>query len=79
MDSANVRIDFDLPCRQCGFNLRTMLATGNCPECGLAVERSLPTDRLADADPAWLEKLKTGVHLILWSLLLGLILGIFGC
>ena len=31
----------DLHCVGCGYNLRTMQFAGRCPECGLAVERSL--------------------------------------
>ena len=34
-------ISRDLHCIGCGYNLRTMRFDGRCPECGLAVERSV--------------------------------------
>ena len=34
-------ISRNLQCVSCGYNLRTMQFAGRCPECGLAVERSL--------------------------------------
>ncbi|MEM6748870.1 MAG: hypothetical protein AAF612_00200 [Planctomycetota bacterium] len=59
------RLDFDLPCRRCGFNLRGLLVSQACPECSLPIEQSLPTERLADADPEWLATLRSGVNLLL--------------
>lgn len=31
----------DLPCRACGYNLRGLVTSGRCPECGTAIGFSL--------------------------------------
>lgn len=36
----SARIDRDLECRSCGYNLRGLDPSGTCPECSLAVEIS---------------------------------------
>lgn len=36
-----LRVNQDLPCGECGYNLRTMHVESSCPECGLAVARSI--------------------------------------
>src|SRR6266850_463492 len=38
---AHARVADDLPCAGCGYNLRSALANGKCPECGKAVGDSL--------------------------------------
>jgi len=38
---AHARVADDLACIGCGYNLRTLMANANCPECGLEVGRSL--------------------------------------
>jgi hypothetical protein len=35
------RLAEDLPCVNCGYNLRTLSLMGVCPECGIAVARSI--------------------------------------
>jgi hypothetical protein len=45
----------DLPCSICGYNLKGLLAAGNCPECGQPVARTYQFD-LAKADPGWLRR-----------------------
>lgn len=47
-DEGSERIDFDLPCLRCGYNLRTLRVSGVCPECGEPV--SLTTDLGATKD-----------------------------
>lgn len=37
---AQTRIDFDLPCLKCGYNLRTLAITARCPECGFPALRA---------------------------------------
>jgi hypothetical protein len=59
-------------CYRCGYDLRGLPPGGNCPECGLPVERSAaPGDVLWHAPPAWLAKLSWGARLILLAPVLG--------
>jgi hypothetical protein len=61
-------IEHDLPCAGCGYNLRSAPRDGICPECGLAVERSVGSDNaLWEARPAWLRSLSLGIWLMLAS------------
>jgi hypothetical protein len=58
----------DLPCRQCGYNLRGLRPHGQCPECAGAVGLSLRGDRLCFADPVWVRRLARGARWALWGL-----------
>ena len=40
-DSRDNRIDQDLHCVHCGYNLRTLAKDGDCPECGAPVEETI--------------------------------------
>ena len=61
------RIDLDLPCVACGYNLRTGLPDGTCPECGASVSQSTARFRLQFADPVWLRRLAWGaVCMAVW-------------
>lgn len=71
-------LDYDLPCRHCGYNLRGLDVSRACPECGTAVGRSLLGDQLRYSDPQWVSLLAKGANLILWSVLVRLLLGIVG-
>lgn len=51
------RIGEDLSCIQCMYNLRGMEPHAKCPECGLAVERSMQGDRIRFQNPLWLKRL----------------------
>ncbi|MEM1209112.1 MAG: hypothetical protein AAGI54_07570 [Planctomycetota bacterium] len=65
------RVDVDLPCLECGYNLRTQpLETGRCPECSLPVGRSVVGNRLRYCDPRWLTQIGWGLNLFAVSLLL---------
>ncbi len=71
-------LNVDVPCRACGYNLRGLPWSGHCPECGLPVGRSTYGDLLQFCDPAWLERLRRGVTVILWgalALVLALVVG----
>lgn len=58
---ADGRICRDLKCCRCGYNLRTLPRDANCPECDLAVLRSLYHLDLRYADPNWLKRISTGL------------------
>lgn len=60
----------DLPCRHCGYNLRTLSPKVQCPECGTAVGQSVHGDYLRYADPAWVRGLATGAMLVLVAIAL---------
>ena len=51
------RIDQDLPCLKCGYNLRSLLDDGQCPECGHSVYESARLAWLCQHDSVWLHKL----------------------
>lgn len=72
------RIDDDVSCRKCGYNLRGLLPDGRCPECGTAVGRSLHGDLLRFSDPDWVQKLASGMNWIFASIIIGLIGGVLG-
>lgn len=68
----------DILCIGCGYNLRGLEPSGRCPECGLAIADSNRGDRLAFADPAWLNKLRFGASLKLWNILIFILIGLAG-
>lgn len=61
-------IDSDLPCRQCGYNLRGLLASGVCPECGHAVAESARRNLLRDSDPAYAANLRVAAMVMIVGL-----------
>src|SRR3954467_11897945 len=66
-------------CFRCGYDLRGLPPGGNCPECGLAVERSsVEGDELWHAPPAWLAKLSWGARLVLLAPVLGFVYAAYG-
>lgn len=77
IEASQATIADDMPCVICGYNLRGLTAAGRCPECGSPVARSIHGDLLRYADGDWLAKLLLGIRLMLWSILTGLVLGIF--
>jgi hypothetical protein len=58
----------DLPCRSCGYNLRTLATEGVCPECATPVAASLRSELLRDADPDWLWHMHSGCKLLYWGI-----------
>jgi hypothetical protein len=59
----------DIPCRECGYNLRGLPLTQSCPECSLPIERSVRSDRLAFANPSWVFRLRRGLLLVIVGVL----------
>jgi hypothetical protein len=58
-------------CIFCGYDLFGLEVSGNCPECGAAVEASIHGNLLEFSNPQWLERVKLGTVLLFW--------GITGC
>lgn len=69
-------LEEDTPCRRCGYNLRGLLPTGLCPECGTAIAHSIIGNLLKQADADWLERLRFGTSLKLWNILLSILVGV---
>lgn len=70
------RIDEDVKCIRCGYNLRGLSANGACPECGTAVGRSLQGDLLQFSPPEWVEQLASGMNWIVMSIVIGIFAGL---
>jgi hypothetical protein len=73
---ADGRVAGDVPCLQCGYNLRTLRVEGACPECGAPVIKSLDTVRLLFADLRWLQVMVRGLDLALLGVVLLPVMGI---
>lgn len=54
-------VDVDLPCVDCGYNLRTLAADAQCPECKAPVAASLDPNLLRYADSSWLATISRGL------------------
>ena len=61
----------NVPCRRCGYNLRSLSLARNCPECSLPIELSMKGDLLQAANPDWLRWLIVGA----WIIFVGTVLG----
>jgi hypothetical protein len=65
----------DLPCLDCGYNLRGLRRDGRCPECGRAVADALLGGRVRFAQPWWIDRVANGCG---W-LAAGLIVSLINC
>jgi len=63
-------VEHELPCLKCGYNLSTLRASGNCPECGLPVADSVGTDWLEAAGAATRRRIAAACELMAASLLM---------
>jgi len=50
-----------VPCERCGYDLKGLLLSTDCPECQLSVERSLRSERLIFADARWMARVRRGM------------------
>ena len=72
------RLDSELICVGCQYNLRGQLPQGTCPECGESVEKSLKSDHLRFASLVWLRSVKSGLSLIIIATIAGFaVIGLF--
>jgi len=76
---AEGRLDQDLPCVRCHYNLRTLLDDGQCPECGTSIYESTRLAWLCQHDPVWLRRLAgaavwIGIAMVCFVLLLSVVL-----
>lgn len=65
----SAKIDGDVPCFKCGYNLKGLPRGGNCPECGAPIAGSFGRGRflfknLTDAPMAYLRVLRLGFFLL---------------
>ncbi len=60
---ADGTIIVDLPCRDCGYNLRGLHKDARCPECAAPVAESLAGFLLRFAQPEWLERVALGARI----------------
>lgn len=73
------RLAEDVACRHCGYNLRGLELAGRCPECEMAIEKTLHAFLLRFCDPVWLGRLRSGLTLLIVTIFAGLVVGfIFG-
>ena len=75
------RIDVDVSCPACGYNLRMQQVQNVCPECGqpLDVVPREEVDRLSEADTRWAAKVRRGVGFLnvgAWLMPLGVLPGL---
>lgn len=57
----------DRPCIRCGYNIRGLDPTGECPECGVRLALSLRSRLLKHADPAYVRRLHRGARTLFWA------------
>jgi hypothetical protein len=65
-NAADIPLHQDTTCRRCGYNLRGLLEDGHCPECGAPIKFSVRGDQLQFCDPLWLQRVRRGLKLMLW-------------
>lgn len=70
------RIESDLFCVHCGYNLRTLEVLGRCPECGGYITDSTRRDSLAHADGRFTRLIATGLCLLVAGPILLIVLAI---
>ncbi|QQE10579.1 hypothetical protein JD969_13845 [Planctomycetota bacterium] len=67
------RLEVDVYCVHCEYNLRGAKASGACPECGASVAESLEERTLMFAPSEYLKVLRTGFLWLLVSYVLGML------
>ena len=72
-----IELSRDIPCAECGYNLRGLAPQGRCPECGQDVcvslaERVAPDAGAVVPDPRWRRQMVESLVLSLVGLVLGM-------
>jgi hypothetical protein len=82
---AGAAIAQDRKCRGCSYNLRGLMDTGNCPECGRPIRKTYVAqfaDQMTSAPAAWVGRYRLGTKLLCfgaWLMAFGLLAwGVFG-
>ncbi len=72
-------VDRNVACASCGYNLRSLRVDGACPECGIAVNRTIDGDWLRYADREWLKRIAVALGRVCfcWKLMLGSVIVAF--
>ena len=74
---AHGRLTLHLECMGCGYNLKSQLWDGQCPECGESVKESARGRWLRYSDPSWIRRLAIGTRLIWIGLILAVVFSPF--
>ncbi len=61
---AHGRIDVDVACAQCNYNLRMRRPGEACPECGRAIDAAVNSVPLAASDAHWLARIRSSAKLL---------------
>jgi hypothetical protein len=56
------RVRVDLPCRGCGYNVRTLEPAARCPECNTPISLSCQGDLLRYSEPGYVRRLARGAY-----------------
>lgn len=70
------RLDEDVACRKCDYNLRGITPDSCCPECETAIERTLHPALLRFSNLAWLSRVRSGLSLMLLFILVAILFNI---
>lgn len=75
--SRKVSVPEDVVCLRCGYPLRGLDESGDCPECGAAIGRSLHGNLLHFSSPSYVATLHRGVFLIVAGIAGQVVLSLF--
>lgn len=71
-------LSIDVPCGRCALSLRGRHSTGQCPECGMDISKSLSVAAQRSEDPAQLEQIASGLRTQAWGTVLSLLACVCG-